>query len=115
MGIIDSINKISSKAFHSGEMYAKATKAYYKLKVFQQLARSFSFLAKMAVIGGLLFLGLIFLTVSGAIFLGEIMGSTAVACLLMAGLLFLFTGIGYLLRKKIDKTIIRKMSEDFFD
>ncbi len=115
MGVINAINETSNKAYDSGEAYVKASQEYYKLKAFQQLARAFSFLSKLAIIGGLLFLGLIFLTVSASIWLGQLIGSTVLACLLMAGILFLFTGIGYLLRGKIDTNIIKKMSKDFFD
>ncbi len=115
MGVINAINETSNKAFDSGETYVKASQEYYKLKAFQQLARAFSFLSKLAIVGGLLFLALIFLTVSGAIWLGQFIGSTALACLLMAIALFVFTGIAYLIRRKIDNNIIKKMSKEFFD
>ncbi|AXT53071.1 hypothetical protein D1818_20405 [Aquimarina sp. BL5] len=115
MGVINALNETSNKAFDSGEKYVKASQEYYKLKAFQQLARAFSFLSKLAIIGGLLFLGLIFLTVSGAIWLGQLIGSTALACLIVAAALFTITGIAYLIRQKIDKNIIRKMSQEFFD
>lgn len=115
MGVLNVINEKSNKAFDSGESYVKTSQEYYKLKAFQQLAKAFSLLSKLAVIGGLLFLGLIFLTVSGAIWLGQIIGSAALACLIMATTLFVFTGIAYLIRKQIDKNIIKKMSKDFFD
>ncbi|WP_299313914.1 phage holin family protein [uncultured Aquimarina sp.] len=115
MGVIDAINETSNKAFDSGETYVKTSQEYYKLKAFQQLTRAFSFLSKLAIIGGLLFLGLIFLTVSGAIWLGHLIGSTALACLFVALTLFLITGIAYFVRKQIDKNIIKKMSQEFFD
>ncbi|WP_148639228.1 hypothetical protein [Aquimarina longa] len=67
--MINAINEASSKAFDSGETYIKVSKEYYKLKIFQQLTRIFSFFSKLAIIGGLLFLRLIFLTVSGALLL----------------------------------------------
>ncbi|MBQ4820540.1 hypothetical protein [Aquimarina sp. MMG016] len=115
MGVIDALNETSNKAYDSGETYIKTSQEYYKLKAFQQLARAFSFLSKLAIIGGLLFLGLIFLTVAGAIWLGQTIGSTSLACLLMSVMLFICTIIGYLLRKQIDKNIIKKMSKEFFD
>ncbi|GAA4271991.1 hypothetical protein U6A24_10810 [Aquimarina gracilis] len=115
MGVIESINKTSNKALDCGETYAKVSQKYYKLKVFQLLTRAFSFLSKLAILGGLLFLGLIFLTVSGAIWLGQVIGSIALACLLMAGLFFLCTLLGYFLRRHIDKNIIKKMSKEFLD
>ncbi len=115
MGVIKAINETSDKAYSSGETYVKTSQEYYKLKAFQQLARAFTFLSKLAIIGGLLFLGLIFLTVSGAIWLGKFIGSTALACLITAGALFVFTAIAYLVRAYIDKNVIKKMSQEFFD
>ncbi|PKV50224.1 hypothetical protein ATE84_2276 [Aquimarina sp. MAR_2010_214] len=115
MGVFDAIHETSNKAVDKGESYIKISQKYYKLKAFQQLARAFSFLSKLAIIGGLLFLGLIFLTVSGAIWLGQFIGNSSLACLLMAVALFVVTGIGYLARKQIDKNIIKKMSQEFFD
>ncbi len=115
MGVFEAINETSNKAIDSGEVYVKASQEYYKLKAFQQLTKAFSFLSKMAVIGGLLFLGLIFLIVAVAIWLGELINSISLACLLMAGILFLFMLTGYFTRKYIDKYIIQKMAKEFFD
>ena len=60
MSLFDSLNHNSSEAVDIGKKYVETTKEYYKLKLFQQTTNAFSFLSKMAVIGGLLFLGLIF-------------------------------------------------------
>ena len=71
MGIIDSLNDTSNKAVDVGETYYKKTQEYYRLKVFQQLTMTTGMLLKIAVIGGLAFLALIFLTVAGILFLGN--------------------------------------------
>ncbi|TPN84440.1 hypothetical protein [Aquimarina algicola] len=115
MGVLKAIQETSDKALNSGEAYIKVSQEYYRLKAFQQLARAFSFLSKLAVIGGLFFLALIFLTVSTAIWLGELIGSVSLACMLISTGLFLCTLLLYFTRKQIDKIIIRKMSKEFFD
>lgn len=115
MGVFNAINDATEKAISSGETYVKTTQEYFKLKVFQQVTLSFSYLSKMAIIGGLMFLGLVFLTVSGALYLGEILNSLPLACLLMALLLFALALIAYYLRGKLDRKIIRKISSKFFD
>lgn len=115
MGVINSINETSTKAIDTAQNYAKATKEYYRLQAFKQIAKSFSFLSKMAIIGCFFFLGLILLVVSGTIWLGKVIGDSALACLIIAGMLFLIAFICYLLRRQIDKSIIRKISKDFFD
>ena len=83
MSLFDSLNHNSSEAVDIGKKYVETTKEYYKLKLFQQTTNAFSFLSKMAVIGGLLFLGLIFMTVSGAIALGNALGSIILSCLII--------------------------------
>lgn len=115
MGVFNAINDATEKAISSGETYVKTTQEYFKLKVFQQVTLSFSYLSKMAIIGGLLFLGLVFLTVSGAICLGEALNSMPLACLLMAILLFVLAIVAYLLRGSLDKRVIKKISSKFFD
>lgn len=115
MGVFEALNETSNKALDSGESYIKHSKEYYKLKVFQQLTRSFSSITKLFITGGLVFLGIIFSTVAGAIWLGKVLDSTVVACLIIAGTLFLFSTISFLMRKKIDHYIIRKISKEFFD
>ena len=115
MGVFNAINNATDKAVSSSETYIKTTQEYYKLKAFQQVSLSFSYLSKIVIIGGLMFLGLVFLTVSGAIWLGTILGSTPLACLLMAGLLFILAFAAYQLRSKLDRKIIQKISSKFFD
>ena len=115
MSLFDSLNHNSSEAVDIGKKYVETTKEYYKLKFFQQTTNAFSFLSKMAVIGGLLFLGLIFMTVSGAIALGNALGSIILSCLIIGAALMLLALLLYFIRKQIDKTVIKKMSETFFD
>lgn len=115
MSLIDSLNHKSSEAVDIGKKYAETTKEYYQLKFFQQITNAFSFLSKMAVIGGLLFLGLIFMTVSGAIALGNALGSIILSCLIIGLALMLLALLFFFLRKQIDKTVIKKMSDTFFD
>lgn len=115
MNIFESINESTTNVVKSGENYIKCTEEYYKLKVFQQLSLSFSILIKLALLGGLLFLGLIFLAISGAITLGNYLGSIPLGILIVGLIMILFALIAYALRKQIDKTLIRKFSKSFFD
>lgn len=115
MGIIDSLNDTSNKAVDVGETYYKKTHEYYRLKVFHQLTMTTGMLLKIAVIGGLAFLALIFLTVAGIIFLGNKLDSMVAAYLIAGGLFLFFVLIAYILRKKIDNILIRKLSVKFFN
>ncbi|WP_147677821.1 hypothetical protein [Algibacter pacificus] len=115
MNIFESINKSTSNAIKSSENYIKSTEEYLKLKIFQQLALSFSVLIKLALVGGFIFLGFIFLAIAGAIALGELLNSMSLGLLIVGGLLLLIGVITYAFRKYVDKKILRKMSKSFFD
>ncbi|SKB34413.1 phage holin family protein [Maribacter arcticus] len=114
MGIIDSLNETSNKAIDVGEVYYKKTQEYYRLKVFQQLTMTTGMLLKMAVIGGLAFLALIFLTVAGIIYLGNILESMVGACLIAGALFIVLLIIAYIFRRKIDNMLVKKLSVKFF-
>jgi len=114
MGIIDSLNETSNKAIDIGEVYYKKTQEYYRLKVFQQLTMTTGMLLKMAVIGGLGFLALIFLTVAGIIYLGNILESMVGACLIAGALFIVLLIVAYIFRRKIDNMLVKKLSVKFF-
>ncbi|MEA1787308.1 hypothetical protein U1E44_14495 [Arenibacter sp. GZD96] len=115
MSVIDSINDTTAKALDFGENYIAKSGAYYRLKIFQQLTISFSFFFKLIVLGSLIFLGMIFLTVAGSMALGDYLESLPLACVIIAGVLFLIALMIYILRKNIDKKVIEKLSTTFFD
>ena len=114
MGIFDSLNETSNKAIDVGEVYYKKTQEYYRLKVFQQLTMTTGMLLKMAVIGGLGFLALIFLTVGGIIYLGNILESMVGACLIAGALFIVLLILAYIFRRKIDNMLVKKLSIKFF-
>ncbi|MEH6745751.1 MAG: phage holin family protein [Maribacter arcticus] len=114
MGIIDSLNETSNKAIDVGEVYYKKTQEYYRLKVFQQMTMTTGMLLKMAVIGGLGILALIFLTVAGIIYLGNILESMVGACLIAGALFIVLLIVAYIFRRKIDNMLVKKLSVKFF-
>lgn len=115
MNIFESINESTTSAINHSENYIKRTEEYIKLKIFQQLSLTFSMLIKLAVVGGFIFLGLIFLAISGAIALGNLMGNISLGVLVVGTLLLLMALIAFILRKRIDKALINKFSKTFFD
>ncbi|WP_339835772.1 phage holin family protein [uncultured Maribacter sp.] len=115
MGVIDSLNETSNKAIDVGEVYYKKTQEYYRLKVFQQLTMTTGMLLKIAVIGGLGFLALMFLTVAGIIYLGNILNSMVGACLIAGALFIVLLILAYVFRRKIDNMLVKKLSVKFFN
>lgn len=115
MGLIESLGDHAEKAVDLGEDYLVKTQEYYELKIFQQLSGTTSIFAKIAVIGSLVSLGFLLLLVASTIALGNAMGNIVYACLINAGVLFFLAFVLYLLRAKIDKSIVQKMSKQFFN
>lgn len=115
MSVIQSLNETSNKAVDVGEKLYKKTQEYYKLKVFQQLSLTTGMLCKMAIMGSLAFLGLLFFLVAATLFLADILGSMILSCLVMGALLILVIIIVYNLRKQIDNYVVRKLSKKFFN
>ena len=114
MSILDAVNETAGKASKTGEAYAKATQEYYRLKVFKQLSLQLSSLLKMALVGGLLFLAMVFFTIAGAIALGEYLENMALGLVLIGGVVVLVSLLILLLRKQLETTVIKKLSDVFF-
>jgi sterol desaturase/sphingolipid hydroxylase (fatty acid hydroxylase superfamily) len=115
MNILDNINETSGKIADAGETYVKKTEEYYKLKVFQQISVSISFITRGLIIGGVLFLAIFFLAFSLAFALGQWLENFALGYLIVAGLLIVTTLILYYNRHIINKKIIQALSSKFFD
>lgn len=115
MSVLKSLNQTSEKAVDIGEQYYKKTQEYYKLKVFQQLTLTISMFCKIALLGSLLLLSLIFFAVSGTIALADLLDNAILACAIIAFSLFTLAGVVYMLRKKVETFIIKKTAKNFFD
>ena len=115
MSVFESLNNTSDKATDLGEKYLKTSREYITLKAFQQLTFSFSLIVKLLAIGGLVFLGLIFLAISGAIAIGNALESLTLGCLIIAFVFVTLAILVYVFRKHIDRKIIQKISIKFFN
>ncbi|MFI8603528.1 hypothetical protein ACIGCP_03660 [Cellulophaga baltica] len=115
MSILKSLDDTTNSATEAGEAYVKSTKNYFELKVFQQLTTLSSYLLKIVLFGSLCVLGLIFIAVAGAAALGAYFDSMALGYLIVGGIFFLLVLLIYLVRKRIDRIIIQKLSKTYFD
>ncbi|MEZ4803409.1 MAG: phage holin family protein [Gelidibacter sp.] len=113
--IFESINNTSDKAVDIGEKYINDTQEYYRLKIFQQLTVSISLVAKVLVIGGLLFIGLIFLAVAAALAIGDWLDNVALGYVIVSGAFLVICAIVYYSRSFINHKVITKLSPKFFD
>ncbi len=115
MNIFESVNETTGKLSDAGQTYLKKTEEYYILKAFQQLTLSLSLVAKALIIGGLLFITLMFLAVAGAIALGTWLDHVALGYVIVAGVFLIMTIIIYFSRQYISNAIIKIFSLKFFD
>lgn len=115
MGVFQAIDESASQAAHAGEEYVRVSKAYYKLKIFQQLALGASSILKMALYGSLFLLGLVFMAIAGASYLGVLLGSMALGYLCVGLFFFVLVGICYLGRQALDRKVIQNLSKTFFE
>ena len=110
MNIFESVNETSENNNQQcGETYIKKSQEYYTLKVFQQLSISISLVTKVLVIGGLLFIALVFLAFALAMFIGNSLGNLALGYVITACVFLLVTGIIYLKRAVINNMVIKSL------
>lgn len=114
MSLYDSINKSSDSATDIGKKYVKDTISYAKLKTFLLTTSSISTVTKLVLIGGLLTLGILFMSVALVIELGDYFESISLGLLLVGGIYILLGLCVFLVRKTIDKKIIKGLSVKFF-
>ncbi|WP_250434295.1 hypothetical protein [Hanstruepera flava] len=115
MKLFESINETSGKMTDAGEAYFKKSQEYLKLKVFQQISVSITFVAKALVIGSLLFIGLFFASFALAMAIGEWLDNLALGYLMLGVVFLLGCVLVYYQRHTIERKVIKSLSSKFFN
>lgn len=115
INVIESINKSTSNGVDSSKKLADATLEYAKLKAFYFAGLTATSFAKLLLVGSFLSIGLIFLSVFGAIAIGNYLDNIALGYLVIAGFYFFIAILFLLVRKQIEKVVLRKLSEKFLN
>jgi hypothetical protein len=115
MGLINAIKETNEKAAEVGEKYLESSLKYYKLKFFKQLSVSATTALKIAIIGGLALLFLIFGAIALALHIGDSINSYPLGFLITGCAFLVLSIIAYLLKNNIDRLVIRKLSKKFFN
>ncbi len=115
MTIFESLNTTTDKAIDSAEKYVNKSQAYLRLKIFQQITVSLSLVVKLAIIGGLIMLAVIFTAVSAALAIGDALQNTSAGYLIVGTCFLVLALIVYYFRKHIERKIITAMSVKYFD
>lgn len=115
MSVFEHINQTSSQAVDKGEEYLKKSHEYYRLKIFQQLTSTVSLLVKAVAVGAFVLVGLLFLSISLAIAIGNALDSVSLGYLIVGGLFVIISVLIYLFRSSINNKVIVSLSKTFFD
>lgn len=111
----DELKDNFAEAEASANSYLESSRQFYKLKGFKVLMKAVIVFAKIASVGILLVMALLFLSISAAYWIGTALESTAKGFLIV-GLFYILIGIViYLLRHMLRKPLLKKFSELYFD
>ena len=115
MSLGESLGETNKKATDIGEKYLKTSYEYYKLKIFQQLTVTISMVFKAILIGSFLVIGLGFMALALALFIGKILDSYTQGFIIM-GLIFIgLSFIALLFKKRVNDFVVNILSEKFFN
>lgn len=103
----------SGSATEIGKKYVEKTISYYKLKLLKTLTENVSNIIKVTVISIFFMIMLLFLSISLAIYIGNILENSVFGYLIVSAIYLLIVIFIYLSRKKIDKKVIQAISKIF--
>lgn len=96
-----------------GKKYVEKTIHYYKLKLLKSITEDVSSLIKIVLVGLLSTIILIFLSISLAIYLGNLLSNNAIGYLIVSGIYLIILLLIVAIRKKIEKRVLLKMNKYF--
>lgn len=100
----------------NAKAYVETTLAYYKLKGFKIAMKSATMMVKVLVITVFLLIFLLFVSIAGALALGEHFGSYPIGFLIVAGIYFVLVIVLILIKDKlVEGPVLEKFSEIFFN
>ncbi|WP_339710863.1 hypothetical protein [uncultured Kriegella sp.] len=111
----DEVKESLSEAEASIRSYIDSSQEYYKLKGFKFLMRGITSFSKILLVGVVALLALLFLSFAASYGIGQALNNTFYG-FLCVGLFYLLTGIIlYFTRHKLNKPLLKKFSEFYFD
>ncbi|MGC1471177.1 MAG: hypothetical protein WA775_01185 [Psychroserpens sp.] len=114
MTVFESLNQTKDKAADNAEKYLKSSKEYAKLKAFHYSVLASSFVARSLAVGVFLIIAMIFLSVAGAIVIGETLDNGALGFLIIGAIYLVFSFLGYLVRHRITTSVLKQLSSKFY-
>ncbi|MDF0714811.1 phage holin family protein [Muricauda sp. 334s03] len=95
--------------------YVKISLDFYRLQSFRSMMKGITMATKVLLIAGVVSMALLFLSLSVAFWFGTMLDSTAQGFLIVGGFYVLVGIVLYLMRRKIEKPLLKKFSNFYFD
>jgi uncharacterized membrane protein len=100
----------------AAEDYIESSISYHKLDLFKKVMKGVVAGSYQLILGFFLLIALLFLSVALAIFLGELLDSTALGYLIVGGFYLLVMIIcSFFLKRTLEKILVRTASIQFFN
>lgn len=115
---MESVKAVKNAVSENAELareYARKEIKQLKLTAFYRLSLFTVGAVKILSVGIFLTLAAFFVTFSAAFYLGNLLNSNALGFLIVATWYLVFGLICYLVRHKIERIIVRKLSKEYFD
>lgn len=104
-----------SEAEDSARSYIQSSREFYKLKGFKVLMKAVMVFVKIASVGVMVMMALLFLSISAAFWIGTELDKTSLGFLIVGGFYLLVGLVIYLFRHSLRKPLLKKFSEFYFD
>jgi len=95
--------------------YLEYSETYIQLKVFKILMRLVTTFFQTALVGSMLLLALFVMSIAISYAIGQALGNTWYGFVIVSVFFMILALLSYVLRKKINKPIIRFFSTHYFD
>ncbi|NNF20089.1 MAG: phage holin family protein [Flavobacteriaceae bacterium] len=104
-----------AEADRTARSYIDTSAEYYKLKAFKFLMQGIMSFSKMLVVGVIALIALLFLSLAASYGIGQLLDNTFQGFLIVGGFYVLVGLLFYLLRDRINRPLLKKFSEFYFD
>lgn len=94
--------------------YVETSKDYLRLQAFKMAMLLVTSLAKVLLLGVLILMALLFLSYAAAQELGSVLEDSGLGYLMVGGFYVLVALVAYVLRKRIEKPLLRHFSQLYF-
>ncbi len=95
--------------------YVDRSSEYYRLKGFKFLMQGITSFSKIFLVGAIGFIALLFLSLAVSFGIGQALENTFYGFLWVGGFYLLAGIMAYMLRNRLDKPILKKFSEFYYE